>query len=280
MTRKTFTEVLAATRQAFIENLTLQSYYGYDSSLTWDEIFSKSSFEGALTYVFSFCVWIFQNDIYDTADEITASIASEHEFSIPWYTGISKYFQLGDSLVYDESTYKYAYSVIDESKQIVKFTTIRERQIEGVTKLQVFATKAEKAAMTVDELAAFSGYITQRGAAGTHFQFISLAPDQLVLNMTVYYDPQILKANGEKLSDGTKTVDIAVNAYLDAILYGGKFNRTKQTDKIQVADGVNDVVLGDVYLNGDLNNSREFESASGFYVAQTITVTYIPNYAN
>ena len=134
--------------------------------------------------------------------------------------------------------------------------------------------------MTVDELAAFSGYITQKGAAGTHFQFISLAPDNLILNLTVFYDPQVLKSTGEKLSDGTKPVEIAINNYLNGIQYGGLFNRTKQTDAIQLADGVFDVVLGNVTINGDLNADREFESPSGFFTAQTINVTYTASYEN
>jgi len=280
MTARTFIELLTATRQAFIENLTLQAHYGLDAAKTWDEQFSKVSFEGALTYVFSYCIWIYESIVFAKADEITATISAKHEFSIPWYTAISKAFQLGDALVYNDATYRHDYPVFDESKQIVKFTTIRQRQITGVTKLQVFATKANKVALTVDELAAFSAYIALQGAAGTHFQFISLAPDQLVINLTVYYDPQILTAAGAKLSDGTKPVELAVNDYLNAIKYGGVFNRTKCTDKIQEAAGVNDVVMGDVRLNGDLSNGREFESASGFYNAQTITVTYVPNYAN
>ena len=280
MTRKTFTEVLAATRQAFIENLTLQSYYDFDSSLSWNEIFSGVSFEGALTYVFAFLVYVFRSDVADTADEITATIATEHEFSIPWYRDIALAFQLGDMLVHNETTYKHDYAAIDATKQIVKFAQVRRKLIAGVTTLQVFATKEGKAAMTVDELAAFNGYMTGKGAGGDHFQFISLAPDNLTLNMTVYYDPQILKSTGEKLSDGTKPVDLAIADYLNNIKYAGAFNRTKQTDAIQAADGVIDIVLGDVLLNGDLNPNREFESASGFYNAQTINVTYTAANAN
>jgi len=164
------------------------------------------------------------------------------------------------------------------TKQIIKFTTIRQRQVEGVTKLQVFATKANKTALTTDELAAFSAYITQTGAAGTHFEFISLNPDQLIINLTVYYDPQILSSTGVSLSDGTKPIEISINSYLNGIKYGGTFNRTRQTDAVQLASGVNDVVLGDISVNADLNNLQSFESASGFYTAQTINAIYIPNY--
>ena len=280
MTARTFTEILQTTRAGFVENITLQSIYGLDVTKTFENQFSKVSPESILTYVFSYAIWIYESIISDKAAEITAQINTEHEFSIPWYTGISKAFQLGYSLSYNDLTYKHAYPVIDETKQIVKYTQVRRRIISGVTTLQVFAAKANKASMTVDELTAFSRYMTAKGAAGDHFQFISLAPDNLTLNITVFYDPQILKSTGEKLSDGTKPVNLAIADYLNGIKYTGAFNRSKQTDKIQAADGVIDVVLGDVLLNGDLNNNREFESASGFYVAQTINVTYTAANAN
>ncbi len=272
---RTLTEISQAIKADFVANLTLQSVYGLDATMSFDDQVSRVSVEAVLIYVWSMAVFMHESYIDSKTAEIERNIASEYPFSIPWYSGISLAFQLGDSLAFDESTYKFSYPIIDATKQIIKFTTVRQRQIEGVTKLQIFATKATKAALTTDELAAFSSYITQRGAAGTHFQFISLAPEQLELNLTVYYDPQILKATGEKLSDGIKSVDTAINAYLDTIKYGGVFNRTRQTDAIQLADGVNDIILRDVKVNGDLNNDREFESASGFYVAQTINVTYI-----
>ena len=274
---RTLTEILQAIRADFVTNITLVSIYGLDTR-TFDEQFSKVSFEAILTYVVASAIFLYETIISAKSDEIESKIASEYPFSIPWYSNIALAFQLGDSLVFDETTYKFAYPVVDPAKQIIKYTTIRQRQIGGVTKLQVFATKANKTALTTDELSAFSAYIFKAGAAGTHFEYISLSPDQLVINLTVYYNPQILNSTGAKLSDVTKPVEIAINNYLNDIKYGGTYNRTKQTDYVQLAEGVNDVVLGNISVNGDLNNSQTFESASGFYQAQTILVTYIANY--
>ena len=275
---RTLTEILQALRADFVANITLVSIYGLDTSLTFEDQFSKVSFEAILTYLVASAIFLYETIVSAKSDEIESKIATEYPFSIPWYSNIALSFQLGDYLVFDENTYKFAYPVIDPEKQIIKYTTIRQRQIGGVTKLQVFATKANKAALTADELLAFSAYIFRAGAGGTHFDYISLAPDQLVINLTVYYNPQILNSTGAKLSDGTKPVEIAINDYLNGIKYGGTYNRTKQTDYVQLAEGVNDVVLGDVSVNGDLNNAQTFESASGFYQAQSIIVNYIVNY--
>lgn len=274
--RRTLTDILSAIRADFVANLTMQEKYGLDPAKTFDEQFSKASWEAIQTYIQASAIWLYENIIADKADEIEAQIGAKYPFSVPWYHTAALAFQLGDQLVFDENTYQFSYPIVDESKQIVKYNQIRQRQIEGVTKLQVFTTKENKQALTADELAAFSSYISQIGAAGTHFQFISLAPDNLEINLQVYYDPQILKADGTKLSDGTNPVQLAVNDYLNGIIYAGAFNRTKLTDAVQTATGVKDVILGDVKVNGDLNNSREFESASGFYKAipANIKVTY------
>lgn len=271
---RTLNEILLATRQAWIDDQVLRSIYELDVDKSWDDQFSTVSVESAITYVVSYVIWIYEKIVSDHSSEIINQIALQQPFSVPWYIVIAKAFQLGDQLEYNEVTYKFDYPLIDASKQIVKYVAIRQRQIEGVTKLQVFATKADKAAMTTDELLAFSSYITQCGAAGTHFQFISLAPDSLEINLTVYYDPQILSSSGLLLSDGSNTVQTAINDYLNGIQYAGVFNRTRLTDSVQVASGIRDVLLGDVRLNGDLNNNRQFESASGFYQATTINVTY------
>ena len=275
MAARTLTEIIAATRQAWIDNVSLQELYSLDPTKTFEEQFSVVSLESLLTYIFSYIAWLYESIVDNKAADVLAAIDARQYFTIPWYHASALAFQIGDELVYDDNTFRHGYVVVDESKRIIKYTTIRQRLVEGVTKLQVFAAKANKTAMSADELAAFSAYIVQVGAAGTHFQFISLSPDQRELNLTVYYNPQILSSSGLKLSDSSSPVDGAINAHLDAIKYAGAFNRNKLVDAVQLADGVQDVVLGDVRLNGDLKNDREFESESGFYTAQTINVTYL-----
>ncbi len=273
---RTLDEILTAIRADFVNNITLQEHYGLDASKTFNEQFSKVSIEAIFTYIVASAIFLYEKIVYGISADLTAKIASEYPFSISWYHDKALAFQLGDALVFNENTYRFDYLQHDTSKQIVRYAAIRQRQIEGVTKLQVFATKAEKTALSVDELRAFSKYMTEIGAAGTHFEFISLSPDLLEVNATVYYNPQLLKSTGESLSGNEKNVEMSIRDYLNGIKYGGVFSRTKLTDAIQGTIGVNDVVLGDVKLNGDLNNAREFESDSGFFKAETINITYTP----
>lgn len=261
-----------------MSNFTLQDAYGLDGTKTFDEQFSAVSIEAIWTYIVASSIYLMEQLFDKKTKEVEDQIAVTYPFSTAWYYARALEFQLGDSLVFDEETYKFAYPVIDEAKQIVNHVAIRQRVIEGVTKLQVYAAKDSKAALTISELTAFQEYIKQIGAAGTHFEFISLAPDSLTINMTVTYDPQVLDFEGKRLSGTGKPVEEAITAYLDGIKYSGSFSRTKLVDAVQAADGVIDPVLGDVLLNGELNNSQMFESPSGFYNASTMNITYTAGY--
>lgn len=275
---RTLDEIKQAIRADFVANITLQEAYGLDPAKTFDEQFSKVSLEAVFSFIVASAIYLFELIVDQKKAEVENMVAVEMPFSIPWYYAKSLAFQLGDSVTFDETTYKFEYPLIDETKQIVKYSAIRQREVSGVTRLQVFASKASKAALTADELNAFKAYIKGIGAAGTHFDFVSLAPDQLTINLTVYYNPQLLGGDGVSTSGGNKPVNDAIDSYLGAIKYGGAFNRTKLIDAVQAASGVYDAVLADVRMNGDLVNTQSFESPSGFYVAATVTATYIPSY--
>ena len=271
---RTFKEILDAIRADWVASFVLQDSYGIDPEKTFEEQFSAVSIEAIMTYVSASAIYLHELVVNAKANELEAKIASEYPFKKDWYKRQALAFQLGDLIVFDEDSQKFGYPVADESKQIVKFVAIRERVIEGVTKLQVYVTKADKAALSAGELSAFSAYMKQIAAAGTHFQFISLAPDQLTIKITVTYNAQLIDSNGNALADGTKPVDLAITAYLDSIKYSGMFNRTRCIDAVQAASGVLDAVLGDVTMNADLVNTQLFESPSGFFQASTINVIY------
>ena len=274
---RTHNEILDSIRADFVANVTLQEAYGLDPEVTFLEQFSKTSIEAIWTYIVASAIYLHELIIDKKQTEIETTIANKQSFSIPWYKANCLKFQYGDTLVFNEETYRFEYAAEDSEKQIVQNASVRTLIDEGVSKLQVFITKSGKAALTADELAAFKAYYNQTGAPGTHFDYVSLAPDQLTIDLTIVYDPQLIDSNGLLLSDGVTTpVNDAVDTYLDNIKYSGKFNRTKFIDQIQAASGVFDAVLGDVLMNGEAANAQLFESPSGFFEAATINVTYTP----
>ncbi|MDR1380786.1 MAG: hypothetical protein LBJ47_04825, partial [Tannerella sp.] len=190
-------------------------------------------------------------------------------------------FQIGHTLTFDTDSYRFSYPEIDESARIIKHAAIRQVLEDGITKLKIYAAKDGKEKLTPDEFEAFKSYMTQSGAAGTHFDFVPPADvDILTLEYTVYRDPQVLDSEGNLLSGSGKPVEDAVRNYVDSIRYSGVFSRTKSIDAIQSAAGVMDAVLLSVRLNEVPVDSLSFKSESGFFSAKTVSVTYPPYHDN
>lgn len=270
-------EILQEIKANFLGSLTMRSFYGLDATKTFDEQFSPVSLEAQYVEISGALTNDFETFVDVRTSEIEAKIAAEYPFSVSWYFSRALAFQFGDTLEYNPDTFGFSYAIIDASKQIIKHVAIRQvTNDDNVTVLRVYAAKEGKKALNPDELNAFSEYLFQIGAAGTHFEYITRDPDKLTINLRIYYNPQVLNGAGEKLSGGNKPVIEAVNDYLNNIRYAGIFNRTHIVDAIQKADGVSDVVLDDVLLNNVTNNSQSFQSPSGFYVAETINATYTP----
>ena len=104
------------------------------------------------------------------------------------------------------------------------------------------------------------------GAAGTHYLFVSEAPDALRVHLQVYYDPLVLDSMGQRLEGGGKPVEETVEAYLNSLEYGGTFYASKLVDMLQVTTGVKDVVLEGTTWKGEKANRRRIDADSGAFV--------------
>jgi hypothetical protein len=273
MQARTLQEILQQIRQSYIDNFALREKYGLDPEETFEQQFSAVSLESIMTYIYAYSTWLYENVIAAAVSDLTAQIANEYLFSFAWYARKAREFQLGDTIVFDEPSGKFKYPALDESKQIVKFISIRQI-VDGITKLRVYVCKSGKQALTDAELEAFKAYFYKIAAAGTHLEYVSQNPDQLDILLSVWRNPQIIDGGGNRLAGGGKPVEEAVQGYLDNIEYGGAFNRTKLMDAVQLAGGVNDVIIASVKMNGVARPEQSFEAPSGFYSIQSINISY------
>lgn len=233
--------------EQFMSDSTIIERYGFEAGSTFDSVFSAVSLESIWFSIVAAAIYVLETFFDAFKEDVDAKIAEAVVASIPWYHKISLEFQYGDSLVFDEKTQGFVYPVIDESKQIVKFAACRD--LGG--QVYVLASKdngsGSPAALSSDELSAFDAYLRQRKPAGVLLQTASFSPDQVRVNVTVQYNPQILLPDGQLIADpGVYPVEDAINNYLHGIVYGGSLNKTKLVDAIQGAAGVVDVVLGEV----------------------------------
>lgn len=270
--------------EQFMSDSTIIERYGFEAGSTFDSVFSAVSLESIWFSIVAAAIYVLETLFDAFKEDVDAKIAEAVVASIPWYHKISLEFQYGDSLVFDEKTQGFVYPVIDESKQIVKFAACRD--LGG--QVYVLASKdngsGSPAALSSDELSAFDAYLRQRKPAGVLLQTASFSPDQVRVNVTVQYNPQILLPDGQLIAEpGVYPVEDAINNYLRGIVYGGSLNKTKLVDAIQGAAGVVDVVLGEVSVKTASESDytpvagNNYPSVGGSFVSNNLrsSISYV-----
>lgn len=237
---RTIAEIKNQITTAFIENGSIQSVYGLNPEKSFDEQFSKVSIESILFYVVASAIWVLEK-LFDTHKaEVTDIISRMKPHSLKWYAEKSKQFQYGFDLLPDSDKFDNTGKTSEqiEASKIVKYSAV----IEQPRQLLIKVAKVENndlASLTASELAAFGTYISRIKDAGVFISTLSDEPEQLRLELKIYYNPLVLKADGKRV-DGTddKPVENAVRAYLREIEFNGTLVLAHLVDKLQQVDGV------------------------------------------
>ena len=263
---RTINEIGKGMKEALIADETVQEAYGLVPGRTFEEQFSKVSIEAILIYVVASVAWL-QEQLWEVfRAETEGRINDAYVTSLNWYYRKALDFQKGDSLTFDEKTYSFRYLNVDTAKQVVKNVAIRQVMDENVTKLKVYFSGANKRPITGDVRTSFEGYMREIGAAGTHFLFVSEAPDVLRVHLHIYYDALVLDSAGTRLDGGGKPVEETIESYLNSLEYGGVFYASKLVDMIQATEGVKDVTLDGTTWKEGKENRRRIEADSGAFV--------------
>lgn len=263
---RTIKEISQSLKEAFIADETLQDAYHLQSGKTFDDQFSVVSLEAILIQLFSSAVWLHEKLWEQFRKDTERLIDDSYVTSLAWYYQKALEFQYGDSMVFDEKTYSFHYPATDESKQAVGNVAIREVVDQEVTKLKIYFSDKEKQPLTGDTRTAFEAYMRQIGAAGTHYLFVSEAPDELGIHLHIYYDPLVLDSSGQRLGGSGKPVEETIKNYLNSLEYGGVFYASKLVDMLQVTEGVKDVTLDGTTWKNSMESRRKIDADSGAFV--------------
>ena len=231
----------------FMADPVLREKYGIKATDTFESAFSKVSLESIIFGIVASACYVLESIFDIFRREVDSRIATAVVATLPWYHRICLEYQHGDPLVLDEVTCMYGYQQVDESKRIVKYASCRDR---GGGVYVIVAREGEDGyptALSEDELTAFREYVGRKKPVGVVTDIYSYDPDDISIGLSIQYDPIILNPDGSLISDPSRhPVEEAVQSYLANIIYGGTFNRTRLTDAVQAAEGVVDLVLGDV----------------------------------
>lgn len=229
---------------AFMADANIREKYGLKEGDTWNRCFSSVSLESIMFFIVAACCHVlevvFEEYVKVVDDKVSMAVVA----SVPWYYKMSKAFQYGDSLVLNEDTQQYGYAAIDEGKQVVKYAAVRDRG----TSVQILVSgekDGKPVALSNSVLTVFKEYMNRVKVAGVVLSIRSKNADKMVIMAKVYVDSLVINSDGTLISDGSKPVEEAINAYLANIVYGGTFNKTKLTNAILGVEGVSDVEIGE-----------------------------------
>lgn len=200
-------------------------------------------------WIVAYAVWLHESLWDEYAIDIENKSRSAIAGTIYWYVQKIKAFQMGDELVFDDTTGSISYAAIDTEKQIIKYCSIVE--FEGKLLIKVAVDDNGPVSLTVEQQNALIDYINKIKFAGTFFQLITEVSDVLNFEIELYYNPL---TDFDTLKQAC--IDGVVN-YLKALDFDGYMYRNKLIDALQTVTGIHDVVvlvLEGKHINRDEGN--------------------------
>ena len=215
-----------------------------------------------LFYIIAVAVWVHEGLFDAFKNEVEAKISDAFAGTIPWYHRKSLEFQYGDIIEISDNG-SVGYSIVDDTKKIIKHAAI----VEVGNILAVKVAKENQALLDVDEEAAFASYLKKIKFAGTKVSVVNLPADELIIDLTVWYDPMVLSATGESLlNPGQYPVNDEISNYIGNIVFGGTIVKSKVVDSAQEVLGVCDAEMTQL-------QARRFNTAYSI-VTQNLYTSY------
>lgn len=275
----------------YISLTNVKIYYGLtDEEVAngFDALFSIVSIESILFYAVGYIISVFEKIIDNFRTEIQTTVDAAFVANDAWWHAMLSEFQRGYDLVLNTTTFKYAYSAIDASAQIITRRAVRQKVDEADNVYKVFlyvattdATGQIAAITDANDLVQIQSYIAKKKYSGVLTKLVSGPGDVVDLNFTINYNPLLMNSSGELISDGSKSVELAIHNFIDNlnnINFGGKLNITKLVDAVQDATGVVDPKLTGLTINGNAQAELwgTYESTNGWFSVGDLTIIYQP----
>ncbi len=231
---RTLKEIKKSITDEILNDKNLTQTIDLKQDIEWESQVSAVSLINLLIYVVAVAQyateWLFEQFKQDVEKRIDAALPG----TISWYWNKAMNFQYGDSL-----NINGVYDNIDSSKRIISHCSV----IESNNGIIIKVNKENFQTLNDTEKAAFESYMNRIKFAGTAVMVHSYQPDELRLSLMISNNPLILTADGKSVPSNKDVVKQAVVDYLNGIIYGEKFNKTKLIDAIQNVPGIEDVVI-------------------------------------
>lgn len=231
---RTIQEIKKSMTDEIMHDSNLVVALGLDTSRSWEEQTSSVSIINLLLYVVAAAHHIMERIFDSFKVEVEERIAAAYPGSISWMWNRAMEFQ------YDENANAYflengVYEHVDTSKQIIKYVAV----IEEYNTVQIKVSGENYKALTPEQLGSFEAYMNALKFAGVKLAVSSLDSDDLTLKLRIWRNRLTMPKDDE----AKKAIETAVVGYLNNIRYGGRFNKTRLMDAVQMIQGVEDVTI-------------------------------------
>jgi len=237
-------------------------------------------------YIQAFAIWLHEGIFDIHTQEIEELIAENKIHTSRWYRNQALLFQFGFEYPETEIT-GYNNDGVDAGEildsLIIKQAAVEE--IAGKLKIKVATEDSEGnlGALSDTQVPAFTQYIGLIKDAGTLIEIVSRDPDDITLDIDIYFDPLVLDLNGARLDGSTDTPVLeAVNTFLRNLEFNGEF----LTDNFEAAlRSVQGVQLVDVHSIEARFGTNDYSEVNETYIADAgymklntdnTTINYIP----
>lgn len=238
---RVISDIKLAITKSFIANETFAKIYGLDQSKSFEDQFSKVSFESVLFDIMSIAIYAFEVILDKHYSDVTQKLTEEKAHTARWYRSKALAFQFGFDLVVDSDEFNntgYSAEQIEASK-IVKYSAVVEAENDSRLIVKIAGeTDGELNRLNEQQVASFKTYMQEVRDAGVKLTVINYEADKLFLDLQINYDPLVLSANGQHLINANFPVVDAIKAYMKELPFNGELVLAHLVDKLQQVEGV------------------------------------------
>ncbi len=238
---RTIKEIKKSITDNFMSNTEMQTAYGLDPAKSFEEQFSKVSFESVIFDIIAIVHLILEQLFDKHKTEINTLISLKKLHTGIWIREQLLNFQYGFTLRPGTDQWNNAGKTdeeIEESK-IIKYAAVTESVDEKRVICKIAGeTAGELSPLEPSEIEAVSAWIMQIKAAGVPYTIINYLPDRLAVTIEIIRDPLVLTSAGVHRITGKKVVEVALQEFMKELPFDGELRIQDMSNKLENTEGV------------------------------------------